>query len=234
MRFRFLLPSVVGLSMLAFISSALAFGDVGPQHPSYAAIHYVGSQGIMQGYGNGMFHPDTPITRAEFTAIVMGIHPWGIEASECNIGHSGFSDVHDNAWYAMTICKALYKGILQGNGHGMFYPDAAIRYKEAAKIAIGAYGFPTDWYGMWYTPYVDALNARGAAIANVTGDHFLTRGETAEMIGQLEWFMHDKDRVEKMKDMTPVMHPPMMHEETTPDSSPKPMGGQSSSENCDY
>lgn len=50
--------------------SELDFPDIGETDRAYEAIQEVYSSHIMQGYGDGHFRPDEPITRAEFSVVL--------------------------------------------------------------------------------------------------------------------------------------------------------------------
>lgn len=204
--------SVTALSVFAFAVPALAttgcnaegwedgwFSDVGGCHSYYPAILYMKDFGIVEGYADGTFRPESPINRAEFTKILMHAvaDPITIQACIEDPLDSSlyFSDVPIGAWYEPSVCHAKGSGMIDGYPDGSFKPANLINYAEAAKIAANAYGLEvdenvgSDWGGqdVWFLPYSSALLKRHAVPPTVSrfAQH-LTRGEMAELIYRLE------------------------------------------------
>lgn len=101
-------------------------------HPAQAEIEALAARGIINGKGNGLFDPDTDMTRAEFCTIVvrsLGLTPKAVRA---------FSDVPAAAWYAPFVGTAYSYGIVQGVGDGKFNPLGTISRQEAAVMVTRA------------------------------------------------------------------------------------------------
>ncbi|MNB75455.1 Cellulosome-anchoring protein precursor [compost metagenome] len=83
---------------------------------------------IVDGYKDGTFRPDAPVTRAEFAAMIA--RAFGLTESA---GSAKFPDARSN-WAAGYIGALADKGVLSGYGDGSFKPNAAISRAEMVAI----------------------------------------------------------------------------------------------------
>lgn len=109
-----------------------SFPDVGDRDPELKqAIQFLASKGIVAGKDNGNFEPDSLLTRAEFTAmLVRAFYALDKTATE------SFSDVHPPQWHQPYIASSEKKNIVAGYPDGTFKPDHTISREEMT--AIGA------------------------------------------------------------------------------------------------
>lgn len=147
-------------------SSGLYYADVGAETWCRVPVATLTDMGILQGYGDGLFRPEKPITRAEFTAVIVRF----FQPREPE-GEILFSDVDDGDWFAGAVCSAAALGLVQGRKDGTFDPYAPLTRAEAAVILNRALGRKADetppedladrWYDnspqAWY--YGDMLEA---------------------------------------------------------------------------
>jgi len=180
---KYSLVSLVLVFSLTFSTVAQAvFQDLPSAHPNFDAVTYVQSEGIVEGYEDGTFRPDSKINRAEFTKIVMeSAYP------DSSSGEGCFSDVADE-WFAKYVCDAKLKAIINGYPDGTFKPAQNISFVEAAKIIVLAYQVEvTADAELWYRPFVEYMGENKAIPFSIDRlEHELTRGEMAEMIFRLE------------------------------------------------
>lgn len=180
------------LSLFGAATAFAAFSDVPSTHPNAGAIAYVQAQGIVSGYPDGTFKPDSNINRAEFTKIIVGA-AYDYDPGRDPSGYDlfalvgvDFSDVEAGEWYVPYVRKAVEHGVIGGYPDGTYKPAKSINFAEAAKILGIAYGLPTnasDTSGDWWRPYIDALKAKNALPSSFSDPSALvTRGEMAEMI----------------------------------------------------
>ena len=127
--------------------------------------------GYIQGYPDGTFGGEKPITRAEFVAILMRFFPE--TNATCN-----FSDVSPNHWAYRYIAAATTYGWVNGYPDGSFKPDQAITRAEVVAVInrvldrgvsagsdLGSFKNFTDnananaWY---YYEIIEAANAHDA------------------------------------------------------------------------
>ncbi|MDU5140808.1 MAG: S-layer homology domain-containing protein [Paenibacillus dendritiformis] len=109
-----------------------SFPDVDDRDPELKqAIQFLASKGIVKGKDKGKFEPDSLLTRAEFTAmLVRAFYALDETATE------SFSDVHPPQWHHPYIASSEKKHIVQGYPDGTFKPDHTISREEMT--AIGA------------------------------------------------------------------------------------------------
>ncbi|MFF0829908.1 S-layer homology domain-containing protein [Brevibacillus sp. NPDC003359] len=112
--------------------NAKTFPDVDNRDPELQqAVQFLGSKGIVTGKEDGNFEPDSPLTRAEFTAmLVRAFYALDETATE------SFSDVNPPQWHVPFIASSEKKDIVKGYPDGTFRPDHTISREEMA--AIGA------------------------------------------------------------------------------------------------
>ena len=92
------------------------------------AANYIGHMqqfGIINGYSDGSFRPDAPVTRAEFAAIASRFE-------KLTEGSKSFTDVPDTYWAARYIDFAATRGWVTGYSDGTFKPEDPITRAEVA------------------------------------------------------------------------------------------------------
>ncbi|WP_018132216.1 S-layer homology domain-containing protein [Effusibacillus pohliae] len=109
------------------------YTDVPKTHWAYKYITSVTKAGYMRGYGDGTFHPDEPITRAEMVALVMAIR-----MIQPIPGLEGFSDTSQH-WAGDLIATARSLGMVSGVGNNQFKPDDATERQVAAMMFCVAF-----------------------------------------------------------------------------------------------
>lgn len=101
-------------------------------HWSKDVVNDMGSRMIVGG-GDGLFHPEREITRAEFAAIVvrgLGLRTGG--------GQLPFSDVQMSDWYHGVIAAAYQYELINGYADGTFRPNDTITREQAMAIIARA------------------------------------------------------------------------------------------------
>ncbi|MFD0678407.1 MULTISPECIES: S-layer homology domain-containing protein [unclassified Paenibacillus] len=109
-------------------NESVTFKDVS-EHWSAESINVFSKLGLVNGYEDGTFKPNAPITRGEFAAIV---------AKTFNIGTgelkaAQFSDIN-GSWAKEAILALASNGIINGYENGTFYPEANITRAEMIAI----------------------------------------------------------------------------------------------------
>ncbi len=101
------------------------------EHYAEAHIQKLVNYGIVNGYEDGTFKPDNPVTRAEYSVMVANALE---KACGYNLATSyAFSDT-DGHYAADSIAKITACGIVNGFGDGTFKPDEYITRGQAAII----------------------------------------------------------------------------------------------------
>lgn len=96
------------------ISQALRFTDIPHEYWAYDVINDLAGEKIINGYEDGSFRPENPVTREEFAALLTSL--LGLKAEN----PSEFTDVAADGWYADAISAASANGIIRGKGDGVF------------------------------------------------------------------------------------------------------------------
>ena len=125
------LASIILLSNVGAFVAYADFSDVPDSYPNSTAISYVQSHGIVKGYDDGTYRPDSLINRAEFTKIIVAGTTTEAQRSECKFNENLLTvaprDVDITAWYAPYVCMALLDEIVRGYPDGTFQPDQNIK-----------------------------------------------------------------------------------------------------------
>ncbi|MFE5322977.1 S-layer homology domain-containing protein [Paenibacillus sp. NPDC056579] len=113
------------------------------------------SRRIVDGMTESEFQPDRPITRAQFTKLLVEMTKWPSHAevspaaatastaassSASSAVEEPFRDVPNNAWYYPYIAEAKKRGLVQGDAAGAFRPDESLTREELAVLIVRALG----------------------------------------------------------------------------------------------
>ena len=108
--------------------TARTFADV-PMNQWYAnAVTTLAGMGVINGYPDGTFKPDAPITRAEFVTMATNFAK-ADKGTACS-----FADVPENMWYYGAIAGATENGWISGYPDGTFGPDRYITRAEVTSV----------------------------------------------------------------------------------------------------
>lgn len=115
-----------------------SFSDV-PDDAWYAtAVKTLASLGMMDGYPDGTFRPDEPITRAEFATVGLAFAYDPLDAS-CS-----YYDVGASAWYHTYVAQATTYGWIGGYPDNTFRPGNNITRVEVCVIVNNMLGRDAD------------------------------------------------------------------------------------------
>lgn len=106
----------------------IEFSDLEPGAWYISAVKDMTSAGIINGYEDGTFRPNSKITRAEFVTMLMQ------NETVHTFKKMPFSDVKSDLWSADYIYSAYEAGYIDGYEDGTFRPDSFITRAEAVKI----------------------------------------------------------------------------------------------------
>lgn len=91
-------------------------------HWAQSCIQSLAQRNIINGYPNGEFRPNAPVTRAEYATMVVNAFPNATR----NRNARSFTDVRSNFWAANAIRTASQTGFLTGYPSGEFRPSQQI------------------------------------------------------------------------------------------------------------
>jgi len=112
------------------------FSDVPAAYWASAVIDQLNGLGMVSGYPDGSFRPDSPITRAEFVTIL----DRALNLTAYTPATPDFQDVSPGDWFYGSVEADVYAGIVKGYGNGDFAPNAPITRQEIATVLINALG----------------------------------------------------------------------------------------------
>ena len=104
------------------------------------AINYITAKGLISGYNDGSFRPDTNITRAEFAQMISGFISAGYPGS----ASANLKDIKGH-WAQDAIDKVFGKKVVQGYPDGSFKPDNELTRAEAVTILNAVFGRTTTY-----------------------------------------------------------------------------------------
>lgn len=129
-----------------------SFGDVPLTYPHYTAIETILHYGISQGFSDGTYHPDEPLTRGAFaiflarllagsdaavpaTGTVMGEKPFNCSAG----GISQIPDVPPDSLFCRYVHYLAAAGVIQPTTGTLFenYDPAGLLNRQALAVMLG-------------------------------------------------------------------------------------------------
>ncbi len=114
-----------------------AFLDV-QGHWAQAYIEALAKQQIVTGFPGGTFEPDSPVTRAQFAALINKAFAPAPRLSALN-----FSDVSADFWGFAAIQTAARGGFMRGYDDGSFRPNLRIPRVQVLVALANGLGLPT-------------------------------------------------------------------------------------------
>lgn len=111
------------------VSEFSKFSDIKADKWYADDIAAIEKKGLINGYEDGTFRPEKPITRAEFAVIVNNYLK--LELGEEPIE---FKDVKENHWAKKYIDILTSRGILSGKSKDKFHPEDKLKRSESAVI----------------------------------------------------------------------------------------------------
>ncbi len=126
--------ALLGGALLAqpAVANAQTFSDVGEGDWFREAVETLVAQGAVQGYADGTFRPNQPVTRAQFAVMMAGV--LHLEPG----GGSVFTDVSGGDWFAGALGALYHIGVVQGIAGGAYRPGDEISRQQAASLTMRA------------------------------------------------------------------------------------------------
>lgn len=150
------------------------FSDLGDDEFLAQATHLLKDRGIIEGYDDETFRPDSTITRAEAAVIIAKLVKGDYS------GGNEFPDVQ-NHWARDAVNYLSSAYVVHGYDDGLFRPDEKITYSEAAELVYSIMGFKANFYDddplytMMYRGFFDGLDS-------FTNDTPISRGDFAKLV----------------------------------------------------
>jgi hypothetical protein len=164
----------------SILSNEVIFPDIST-HWAREYILKLVQLGVVNGYEDGNFGPDDPVTRAQLVKIVLNAFGYAVDLV---VPKSSFHDVKADDWFSPFLEVGRKENILSGYADGTFRPYDSINRAEGLKILINAAKITVDdatqvHYDdvdkkQWYMPYLTTATQKGI----VSGSEVLKSGRT--------------------------------------------------------
>ncbi|MFS0725211.1 Ig-like domain repeat protein [Paenibacillus sp. 1P07SE] len=119
---------------------SVTFTDTG-SHWGGDTIRRAAAKGVVNGYPDGSFRPDHPVTRAEFLVMLSSV----VQMPESSDARMAFTDdAKIGAWAQSAVYASQQAGIVTGYSDGSFRPEAPITRVEMAMMVARALGLGVD------------------------------------------------------------------------------------------
>ena len=105
-----------------------SFRDVTSTHWAFDSVERAAELGLVTGYSDGTFRPDTPVTRAQFVLML-----WRMCGKPAAAKAASFADASAD-WYQEALSWAVENGYVNGLSDTRFGPDAPITRQQAMAI----------------------------------------------------------------------------------------------------
>ena len=143
-----LLPVLLSLLLCTSLCSPAAASTTQSLSET-SVLNVLAALEVMNGDENGSLNLESPVTRAEFTKMMIAASTAHDTAAAGNV-FSPYSDVKSSHWAAGYIKTARDLGLLNGYLDGSFRPNNTVTLEEAATIALKNLGYTdSDFAGVY-------------------------------------------------------------------------------------
>lgn len=192
------LSAVIMLSCVtpAFAADLGIFSDVDVTSDEGIAILTLYVEGIVQGYGDGTFGVDKPLTRAEFARMVNLVFKYNENSASIDPALIKFTDVSADDWFYNDVLLAVKIGFIAGFEDNTFRGNDNVTRQQVCSVINRIVKLPeasehiliADQIDSWAEYDVRAIVDNGYMDVEA-GDVFratenITRGELALLLAQ--------------------------------------------------
>lgn len=150
--------------------------------------------GVVSGYSEKNFSPNTEMTRAEFVKILVESLGYNVYA----VQSAAFTDTPTDAWYYAVVSFAHSKGLVSGYSDNTFHPNNSITRAEAVELLVNASGYSNadtsnlnhefydvsaqDWYATSLAIALENGIVQGYGDGSFRPSNSISRAEACEML----------------------------------------------------
>ena len=181
------------LTVPAGAAAVTKFSDVSDSYTA-TAVEALRLMGVLDGYGDGTFRPDTILNRAQFCKMAV----YAMDGSG-ELGRYStvtiFPDVKPSHWASAYINMAARKGIISGFADGKFKSGQTVTAGQAVTILMRGLGYKDeDMGGVWPQSYMAEAQTNGLLKSTgITSAYAgLTRAQAAKLFLNLFEAKHGK------------------------------------------
>ena len=122
------------------------------------AVDMLSSLGVIQGYDDGSFKPNTTVTRAQMAKMIYVLRTGNSDASAYNDDKTSFTDIGTHwARGYIKYCQSL--NIIAGKSTTKFDPNGNVTAQEAAKMLLVTLGYDAQKAGLVGAGWASKTNA---------------------------------------------------------------------------
>lgn len=174
--------AVTALGVSASAAETTRFSDLTDSETVLAA-ETLRLMGALDGFADGTYRPDEPLTRAQFCKIV--VYAMNGE-SELGLYDTitVFPDVKSSHWASAYVNMAAKgKGVIAGFPDGKFHPEESVTAGQAVTILLRLLDYQdSNIGGVWPASYMAAAQKIGLLDGiETTGNAVLNRGQAARL-----------------------------------------------------
>ena len=133
------------------------FKDVTSAHWAFASVERAAELGLVGGYPDGTFRPNTAVTRAQFVLML-----WRMCGKPAAAKTAAFEDTANGGWYQDALNWAVENGYVNGLSDTRFGPDANITRQQATAILFrlngGQSGAELMLSGVYESAFTDSAS----------------------------------------------------------------------------
>lgn len=136
-----LITAVIAAMLLSLGATRPALAaSLAPSLNESSVLNVLAALEVMTGDASGSLNLESPVTRAEFTKMVLCASS-SKDAAEAQGAYSPYSDVTKNHWAAGYVKTARDSGLISGYLDGTFRPDNHVQLAEAVTMALKNLGY---------------------------------------------------------------------------------------------
>lgn len=144
------------------VAQSNSFPDVPQGYWAKEFIEELTERNIINGFPDGTFRPDAPVTRAQFSSLISGAFSKSETRSSIN-----FVDVSSNYWARSSIDKSYKTGFLSGYPGNIFRPEQNIPREQVIVSLANGLNYTTGAVDSTLSYYNDATSISSWARSSV-------------------------------------------------------------------
>lgn len=163
-------------------AKSVSFADI-PDRDTIVAVESLRLMGVLDGFADGTFRPDSSLTRAQFCKMAVYAMNGSAELGRYSMV-TVFPDVKPSHWASSYINMAAKgKGIIAGFADGRFHPESTVTVGQAVTILVRLLGYTDeDVGGIWPQGHMATAASIGLTDGvSTSGYAALTRGQAARL-----------------------------------------------------
>ncbi len=115
------------------------FPDVDAEHWALDYVEYAVDQNVVAGYGDGSYHPEHQVNRAQMAVYIARSRGWVAVDDDMTTAPEVFPDVPAGYWAGTAVQACADNGVAHGYLDGNYYPDNVVTRDQMAVYIARAF-----------------------------------------------------------------------------------------------